>query len=133
MKSYEIIDLPSFIDERGSMTVAEADQALPFTPQRLFFIYDTPANQKRGEHANTKTEFILIAAKGSITVDVDDGHQKDTFILDDPTKGLYLSASTWKIMRDFSPGSVLLVIANTKYDKNEYITSYEDFLKEVRK
>lgn len=133
MQSYKIIDLPNFTDPRGKMTVAEAGQALPFTPQRLFFIYDTPTHQRRGEHANTKTQFIMIAINGSVTVDVDDGHKKDTFILNDPTKGLYLSASTWKVMRDFSPGSVLLVIANTKYDKDEYITDYEEFLSGVQK
>ena len=133
MKSYELINLPNFTDDRGKMTVAEADQALPFAPQRLFFIYDTPSNQRRGEHANTKTQFVMIAINGSITVDVDDGQRKDTFVLNDPTKGLYLSASTWKVMRDFSPGAVLLVIANTKYDKDEYVTDYEEFLSGVQK
>ena len=133
MKSYKMINLPSFEDTRGKMTVAEASQALPFTPRRLFFIYDTPADQKRGEHANTKTQFVLIAAKGSVTVDVDDGSRKDSFVLNDPTKGLYLSASTWKVMHSFSPDALLLVVADTKYDKNEYITDYGKFLEGIHK
>lgn len=133
MKSYQIIKLPNFVDQRGKMIVAEANQALPFAPKRVFFIYDTPSNQRRGEHSNTKTQFVMIAISGSITIDVDDGLKKETFTLDDPTKGLYLSASTWKVMRNFSKGAVLLVIADTKYDKTEYITDYQEFIERVKK
>ena len=34
-------------------------------------------------------------------------------------------------MYDFSYNGILLVLASTKYDNNEYIRDYNEFLKEV--
>ena len=46
--------------------------------------------------------------------------------------GLYLKTMVWKDMYDFSPDSVLLVLASEHYDGEEYIRDYEEFLKEVK-
>ena len=35
-------------------------------------------------------------------------------------------------MYDFSPDSVLLVLASQHYDPEEYIRNYDDFAKEVK-
>lgn len=43
--------------------------------------------------------------------------------------GLYLPAMVWKEMYDFSSDSVLLVLASECYDPEEYIRSYDDFVK----
>lgn len=45
--------------------------------------------------------------------------------------GLYLPAMVWKEMYDFSPDSVLLVLASERYDSQEYIRDYEIFEEEV--
>lgn len=127
MKECRIIKIPNFGDERGKMSVLEADEALPFSPKRVFYIYDVPANQIRGQHANTKTKFVMVAIKGSVKVTVSNGQEEESFILDNPSKGLFLDSNTWKTMSDFSNDSALLVIASAKYDKEEYITDFEMF------
>ena len=43
--------------------------------------------------------------------------------------GVYLPKMIWKDMYDFSPDSVLLVITNTHYNKEEYIRDYNEYLK----
>jgi hypothetical protein len=35
----------------------------------------------------------------------------------------------WKDMYDFSPDSVLLVLASTHYDGSEYIRDYNEYLR----
>ena len=129
MKECKIINLPNFGDARGKMTVLEAGATLPFHPQRAFFIYDVPANQTRGEHANLKTKFVIIAVKGSVEILVSNGRDEECFTLNNPTKGLFIDSKTWKTMKNFSQDAVLLIIANTKYDQNEYIRNYEEFKK----
>ncbi len=41
----------------------------------------------------------------------------------------YLPKMVWKDMYDFSPDSVLLALASTHYDGNEYIRDYDEYLK----
>lgn len=127
MKECKLINLPNFGDQRGKMTVLEANVALPFLPKRAFFVYDVPKDQVRGEHANIKTKFVMVAIKGSVDIVVSNGLEQETFTLDSPTKGLFLDSNTWKTMKNFSENAILLIIANTKYDKTEYITDFTEF------
>lgn len=59
------------------------------------------------------------------------GGVEEVFCLDHPHMGLYLPAMVWKEMYDFSPDSVLLVLASERYDSQEYIRDYEIFEEEV--
>ena len=49
--------------------------------------------------------------------------------LDRPGMGLYLPPMLWKDMYDFSPDSILLVLASRHYDGNEYIRDYDEYIK----
>ena len=69
---------------------------------------------------------------GSVKVKVDDGFDTNEYILDNPKKALYIPNLTWKSMYDFSKDAVLLVIASTVYDKNEYINDYDEFIKYIK-
>ena len=46
--------------------------------------------------------------------------------------GVYIPKMTWKDMYDFSSDSVLLVLASTHYDANEYIRDYDKYIKEIK-
>ena len=85
----------------------------------------------RGQHANRDSEFVLINVSGSSKVRVDNGFEEEVIELNRPRMGLYLPTMVWKDMYDFSEDSVLLVLANTHYDGNEYIRDYDEYLKEV--
>ena len=62
---------------------------------------------------------------------MDNGFEEEIIELNRPRMGLYLPTMVWKDMYDFSEDSVLLVLANTHYDGNEYIRDYDEYLKEV--
>ena len=106
--------------------------AIPFEIKRVFYIYDSDSTVVRGQHANRDSEFVLINVAGSSKVRITDGKEEIIVALDKPMTGVYIPKMIWKDMYDFSPDSVLLVLASTHYDGKEYIRNYEEYLKEMR-
>ncbi len=119
----------TIFDERGSLTVV--DTGLPFSIQRLYYVYGVPSDQERGSHAHKKLEQILIPVHGSLEVLLDDGNSSERIVLDDPTKGLYIPKMAWRTLCNFSKDAVLLVIVSLAYDKEDYVRNYDEFLKFV--
>ena len=116
-------------DERGKLVIVEGNQDVPFEIKRLFYIYGSDKDVVRGKHANRESEFVLINVSGTSKVMVTDGKNKQVVELTKPRQGVYLPKMVWKEMYDFSPDSVLLVLASTHYDGNEYIRNYDEFCK----
>ena len=119
-------------DERGHLVIVEGNQDIPFEIKRAFYIYGSDADVVRGQHANRESEFVLINVAGKSKVKVKDGEGNEAiYCLNRPHTGIYLPTMVWKDMYDFSSDSVLLVLASTHYNPNEYIRDYNDFVKEV--
>ena len=112
-----IIELPTFSDERGNLTVVE--KLLPFDIKRFYYIYD--AHSKRGGHRHKKTIQALISLGGSCEIYVNNGEKEELFLLDSPNKCLIIDAKDWHTMDKFSKGSTLLVFSSEFYDVNDYI------------
>ena len=132
MNKVRMLDFPQRGDHRGQMVVVEGNMDIPFEIKRAFYIYGSDAEVVRGQHANRRTEFVLINVAGKSKVKVKDGEGNEAiFCLNRPHTGIYLPRMVWKDMYDFSPDSVLLVLASEHYDAEEYIRNYEDFQKEI--
>lgn len=116
-------------DMRGNLSVGEFEREIPFKPLRYFLVYDVPTVETRGEHAHHTCQQFLIAVKGSVSVVADDGKNREEFILDKPSVGVYLPPMTWGIQYRYSPDAVLMVFASEYYDGADYIRDYADFLK----
>lgn len=131
-KHFELRELKEFGDGRGRMCVVETNQELPFEIKRFFYDFNTGFGESRGNHANVNSQFAFVSLAGSCTVDVDDGENQETFLLDIPTKLLWVDKMVWKVMRNFSPDNVLLVVSDQHYDSGEYIRDYDQFVKMVK-
>lgn len=119
-------------DERGHMVIVEGAQDIPFDIKRIFYIYGSDADVVRGQHANRRTEFVLINVAGTSKVKVLDGKGNETiYSLNRPHTGIYLPKMVWKDMYDFSEDSVLLCLASEHYDATEYIRNYDEFVEEI--
>lgn len=127
-----ILQFADLGDERGKLVVIEGAQAIPFEIKRVFYIYDSDATVVRGQHANRESEFVLVNVSGKSKVRITDGTEELIVELDKPMKGVYIPKMIWKDMYDFSPDSVLLVLASTHYDGNEYIRDYNEYLRLMR-
>ena len=126
------LEFPELGDDRGHLVVVEAGKNIPFDIKRIFYIYGSDPDVVRGQHANSRSEFCLINVNGTSKVKVIDRNgDSEIFNLDRPHIGIYLPTLIWKDMYDFSSDSVLLVLSNEHYDKNEYIRNYDDFIKGI--
>ncbi len=126
----KMLNFPQLGDERGELIVVEGAQNIPFEIKRVFYICKTLENVVRGQHANLKTEFVLINVAGSSKVKVvDESGNEMIVVLNKPNTGVYLPKMVWKEMYDFSEDSVLLVLASEHYDPKEYIRSFDDYKK----
>ena len=126
-----ILQFDDLGDERGKLVVIEGGESIPFEVKRVFYIYDSDASVIRGQHANVESEFVLINVAGQSKVRLTDWLEEFIVELNRPMMGVYIPRLIWKDMDDFSPDSVLLVLASTHYDGKEYVRNYEDYLKKM--
>ena len=132
-EQYKLIYFKDLGDERGDLVVIEGEgMDIPFDIKRVFYMYGSESTVVRGQHANRETEFLLVNVGGSSKVRVDNGRESEVIVLDKPGMGLYLPPMLWKDMYDFSPDSILLVLASRHYDGKEYIRDYQEYLKEMK-
>lgn len=116
-------------DSRGNISVVENDETVPFEVKRVYYLYDVPGGVSRGGHAHRNLTQFIVAASGSFTVTLDDGKVKRSYTLNRPYQGLLIKPGVWRSLDDFSSGSVCLVLASEKYDENDYIRDYDEFIK----
>lgn len=132
MNKVKMLEFPQHGDDRGHLVVVEGGMDIPFEIKRMFYIFGSDADVVRGQHANRKTEFVLINVAGKSKVKVKDGEGNEAiYCLNRPHTGIYLPTMVWKDMYDFSEDSVLLVLASEHYDNTEYIRDYDAFVKEI--
>ena len=127
----KIIDIRKYSDNRGFLSVIEGGIDIPFEIRRIYYLYMVP-EASRGAHAHKKLRQLMIATSGSVHVTMDDGRGKKTFVLDKPWKGLYVAPGLWRDLDNFSGGAVCMVLASERYEAEDYIRDYKEFLKYKR-
>lgn len=117
-----LIDLLTHTDNRGNLTVIE--KVIPFEIKRIFYIYGVD-NSVRGGHRHKTTFQAAVCLKGSCHIRNNDGLSETEYILDHPSKCLILNPEDWHLMDNFSEDAILMVLASTHYNEDDYIfTAY---------
>ena len=122
----EIVAIPKIADPRGNLAVMEKE-TLPFSIERVYYLFDVPSGAYRGGHAHKECMELLIALSGSFEVILDNGSQKKRVMLNNPTQGLLIPTAMWRELENFSSGAVCLVLASHTYDEADYIREYKAF------
>ena len=112
-----LIRLPKHERENGNITVVENDIDLPFAVKRVYYLYDVPGGEERGGHSHKQLYQLLVAAGGSFDVILDDGI----------STGLLIVPGIWRVLNNFSSGSVCLVLTSDYYEESDYIRDYQEF------
>jgi hypothetical protein len=125
-------ELPKINDPRGNLTFLESGKHIPFSIQRVFYLYDVPGGASRAGHALKSCQQFLIAMSGSFDVILDDGNEKKRFHLNRSYYGLYICPMVWRELDNFSSGSVCMVLASAFYSEADYYRDYQKYLAAVR-
>lgn len=125
VKDCNIIDIPTFTDERGAISVM--DKELPFQVRRVFWLHHIADGKDRGEHALLDSTEIIIAVHSSFVVDLDDTESKTSVLLDSPDKGLVIRPGIWFRTHSYKNDGVSLILAEEEYARNKYTYDYEEY------
>ena len=132
MKGVEKIKIKKFNAERGVLCPIEFD-TLPIDVKRVFYIYGVNNKEVRGNHSHYKTSQILICLNGKCLITCKNGKEIEGYVLEKPDTGLLIRNMIWDEQVYASKDTVLLVLSDTKYDKNDYIESWETYCKLINR
>jgi dTDP-4-dehydrorhamnose 3,5-epimerase-like enzyme len=122
-----IVGLEKVKNRAGNLSSVQNLNNIPFEINRVYYIYDVPGGSDRGGHAHKELEQFVIAVSGAFEVLLDDGVNKTTIRLDRPNNALHIKKGIWRETRNFTSGSICMVIASHPYDPDDYINEYENF------
>lgn len=122
----EIITIPKVENAFGNLGIIEKE-TIPFSIQRVYYLYDVPSSASRGGHAHKQLKQLLVALSGSFDVVLKDGTEQKVVTLNKPDKGLLINSNIWRELENFSSGAVCMVIASEAYDEQDYIRDFEDY------
>jgi hypothetical protein len=128
LEDVKLIQLPKVMNPAGSITAINDSIDIPFDLSRVYYLYDIPGGQDRGGHAHRELQQLIVAASGSFSILLKDGRASKEFNLKRPYEGLLLPPGLWRELRDFSSGSICLVLASHAYSESDYIREFSDFL-----
>ena len=126
-----VIRFPEVIDLRGQLTFGEVDGQLPFAVDRFFLVYGVESQELRGEHAHRRCHQLIIATTGAVSVLTDNGSELIEVRIDEPTIGVHLPPMVWGVQFRHTADAVLMVLASDRYDADDYIRDYDEFIREV--
>jgi hypothetical protein len=127
--SCNVIELTKIHNPAGNITIIQNGCHQPFEVKRVYYLYDVPGGSERGGHAHKALHQLIVAASGSFDIILDDGTNKKIVELNRPYYGLLIIPGIWREIVNFSSGAICLVLASSKYNQEDYIRDYSDFIR----
>lgn len=114
----------------GKLIGINEKEALDIFPiKRIYWINYSSPNVTQSEHAHKSLKQIIIAVDGEISISLIDRDGKSyNYLLNDPSKGLYIPPYFWKKI-EYTRPCVLLCLASESFNENDYIRNYAEFIK----
>jgi len=122
-----LMDIATFTDERGAISVIDTE--LPFQVRRVFWLHHIREGKDRGAHALLEGMEIVVAIHGSFMVDLDDGIEQASVLLDEPNKGLIIRPGVWFRTHSYNDDGVSLILADEEYSRDRYTYDYNEYKK----
>jgi hypothetical protein len=128
MKLYKIFNFKKFKNISGELLPITFDKKFPIKVKRIFFIYGQK-KYKRGDHAHKKCSQVFYPLFGKVQITIQAKKLKKNIILNyKENRAMLVFPKTWCDIKFLTKNSIILVLCDYKYDFNDYIESYEDFV-----
>lgn len=126
----QLLQLPQIGgDRKGYITPIYNNEHVPFEIRRVYYLYDIPGGAHRAAHAHKELQQLIVAVMGSFDLIVDDGQRQRRFHLNRAYQGIYMPPMIWRDLDNFSSGAICLVLSSLRYDEEDYIRDYDEFLR----
>lgn len=114
----------------GVLTVFPCDdpEGIPFPIARVFTISGVPEGGTRGNHAHRACTQLVVCLTGQAAVQVDDGHDARTVLLDTAAVGLLIPPALWNVVTFRNAATVVAVFCDQPYDEADYIRDRAQYL-----
>ena len=117
----------------GSLIPFSLKKNFPIKVKRIFIINGNK-NFIRGDHAHKKCSQFLFPILGKIKVEHVSKDKAGSVLLDFSKKeGILLKPKTWCKIKFLTKNAILLVACDMEYQFSDYIESYQEFLKIIKK
>ena len=127
---FEIIEVPTFSDERGSLTILDnIDKLVDWPVKRSYWMTDIKL--PRGAHCVKGERKLYIMAQGSCLFKIFDGINWFEINLTGPSQALLFKADLWRELSDFSDKAVMFTLCNMGYDKDKYIFDKIEYIQYI--
>lgn len=124
----KILELPTDTASPGRLTEVKNAECEVMDVKRVFYLFDVPSAATRGGHSHFVDKQLIVAVSGSFTVVVDDGVSRREFMLNRPNQGLYIPQGIWRELKDFSTGSISMVLTSEAFQESDYVREYDRFI-----
>lgn len=120
-KNFILIESPL-----GKMWVFEPEFRRGF--RRVYFISSVPESERRGFHAHKELTQVAFCVSGSCKILLNNGlGEESTHHLGALTDPLWIRPLVWHELFNFSQDCILAVLAEDKYDEQDYIRNWSEF------
>lgn len=133
LEKCHLVDLQRISDARGHIGVVECNQHIPFIVKRVYYLFGVTDGADRGSHAHKELQQLIIPLVGHFDITLDDAFHSKTFHLNNPTQGLYIAPGNWRVLKNFSPDALCMVLASENYSEADYYRHYDDFVAAVKR
>ena len=107
----------------------EFNKKFPITIKRIFFIFGKK-NKLRGDHAHKKCSQLFVPISGKTVLIIKKKNKDIEVILDSKNiKAILVPPLEWCRLKFLTKNAVVMVACDRKYEFNDYIEEYNDFLK----
>ena len=129
MNKIKIIKLKSFTKKSGKLVPLNFNSKFPILVKRIFYIYGKK-NSYRGDHAHKKCKQLFIPISGKVEIIIKKDNKEKLFSLyPEKNQAILIPNLYWCSLKFITSNAIIMVACDRKYEFNDYIEKYSDFIK----
>jgi len=133
MKKIKKIKIKSYSKSNGKLIPISFKKEFPLKIKRIFLIRGIK-NKTRGKHAHKKCSQIFLPIQGKISLKIKTPKQNKKILLNpNENSAIIVPPKYWCEVKFIEKNSVIMVLCDQYYDRNDYIKKFDNYKKYMSK